>query len=363
VAWLDSLKSVSCLNPSKSPKSYVRVIRQSLAGRNNISHLVKDTCGDTPQLRLSVLYLNASQSDMETRARNKTAHPGNIDKSTTRRTKMEVKEECTTKAQAVATCAKAKQQGINHIAEFEHADMVNVDIVDATPRPLFTPKARPSTRHQKDSTLAMTTDLETSDVEILENSESESPFSKNSVTHNSLSGESDGEASFESPPAKKKPRCTVKTVQTVKATAPMAKKTGKRKVPEAETEPAFNEEAPKKPKLKLKPKPKMTVRDEINLAAKKIQENKDEGHKEHDKVRPTKVGAASKAPSQLQAAGEDEESALKAPLQSQTWGKKLKREGAIANIGLLNQSTKCSHEITADNNRYYFCIFLSCFHF
>jgi len=107
----------------------------------------------------------------------------------------------------------------------------------------------------------------------------------------------------------------------------------------------------------------MTVRDEINVAVKKIQENKDEGHEECDNVRPTKVDAASKAPSQLQAAGEDEELALKAPLQSQTWGKKLKREGGIANISLLNQSTKHSHEITTDNDRYYFCIFLSCFHF
>ena len=80
----------------------------------------------------------------------------------------------------------------------------------------------------------------------------------------------------------------------------------------------------------------MTVQDEINVATKKIQENKDEGQEEYDKVRPTKVGVASKAPSQLQAAGEGKESALKAPLQSQTWGKKLKREGAIANIGLLN---------------------------
>lgn len=301
---------------------------------------------------------------METRARNKTAHPGNVDKSTTRRTKAEVEEERTTKAEAVATRAEAKQQSINRMAEFEHADMVDEDMVDATPRPLFTPKARPSTRHQKDSTPAVT-DPETSDVEILEDSESESPFSKNSVTHDSSSGESDGEVSFESPPAKKKPQRTVKTAQTVKATAPMAKGTGKRKVPEAETEPAFDEETPKKPKPKpkSKPKPKTTVRDEINVAAKKIQENKDEGHEERDKVRPTKVSAAPKAPSQLQAAGEDEESVLKAPLQSQTWGKKLKREGAIADIGLLNQSTKRSHEITADNDRYYFCTFLSCFHF
>ena len=35
----------------------------------------------------------------------------------------------------------------------------------------------------------------------------------------------------------------------MKATAPMAKKTGKRKVSDAETEPAFNEETPKKLKL------------------------------------------------------------------------------------------------------------------
>jgi len=203
VAWLNSSKSVSSLNPSKSPKSYVCVIRQLFAGRNNISHLVKDTCGDTPQLRLSILYLNASQSDMETHVCNKMAHPGNIDKSTTHRTKTEVEEECTTKAQAVATCAGAKQQGINHIAEFEHANMVDEDMVNATPHPLFTPKARPSTHHQKDSTLAVTTDLETSDIKILEDSKSESPFSKNSVTHDSLSGESDGKVSFESPPAKR----------------------------------------------------------------------------------------------------------------------------------------------------------------
>ena len=131
---------------------------------------------------------------METRVGNKTAHPGNLIKSTCR-TKAEIEEEHVGKAQAIAACTEAKQQRINRTAAFEHADMVNEDIVDATPRPLFAPKRLASTRKSTPTDLAM------SGVEILEDSKSDS----------SDSGVASVESSSDesSPPAQRKTRLTI----------------------------------------------------------------------------------------------------------------------------------------------------------
>jgi hypothetical protein len=80
------------------------------------------------------------QHRIETRASNKTAYPGNVVKNTTHQSASEVREECEAKAQAKAAHEEARQQSTHHAAEFECADIANEDLVDATPRPLFTPK-------------------------------------------------------------------------------------------------------------------------------------------------------------------------------------------------------------------------------
>ena len=137
---------------------------------------------------------------METRVGNKTAHPGNLIKST-HWTKAEIEEERIGKAQAIAARTEAKGQHINRTAAFEHADMVNEDIVDATPHPLFAPK-RPASTHN-----STPTDLAMSGVEILEDSESDSSDSGVAVAMEKSSVESSSDES--PPPAQRKTRLTV----------------------------------------------------------------------------------------------------------------------------------------------------------
>ena len=91
---------------------------------------------------------------IETRASNKLAHPGNVEKSSKpRRTSAEVQKEREAKAKAKADREAAKRKAILCAAEFELADMANEDMVDATPRPSFTPKPRPFLRNQKEAKL------------------------------------------------------------------------------------------------------------------------------------------------------------------------------------------------------------------
>ena len=79
---------------------------------------------------------------------------------------------------------------------FEHADMANEDIVDATPCPLFAPKCLASTRK------STPTDLVMSGVKILEDSKSDSSDSGVAVAMENLSVESSSDES--SPPAQRK---------------------------------------------------------------------------------------------------------------------------------------------------------------
>ena len=90
----------------------------------------------------------APQRQIGTRASNKTAHPGNADKSHGRRSSAEVQKERTAKAQAKAAREEAKQNSINRTAEFELADIAEEGLADATPRPPFTPKQWPPPRNQ-----------------------------------------------------------------------------------------------------------------------------------------------------------------------------------------------------------------------
>ena len=207
--------------------------------------------------------------------------------------------------------------------------MANEDVVDMTPRPPFTPKPWPPPRNRKAAKLVPIT--ESSDVEMGDefNKESFAPALSEQesvrVTEDELAVDSDGPT----PPAKKqKTQVTEENIRGVGVKPVGGKVAEKKKRVDRDEEivPASDDqETPKPKKVKVV---KVPVRDEINMAAKKIVENEVKGNKysgmaktmfgkqaeEHPGRKP-----ALEAPSQLQAAG----------------GKMLKREGAIADINAL----------------------------
>jgi hypothetical protein len=148
------------------------------------------------------------QRHVQTRSSNKTAHPGNVDKSTLRRSTAEVNEERKARARAKAAREEARQQSINRAAEFERADMADEILVDATPRPLFTPK-RPRNQDLSDVTPLP----ETSDVDMSGNFAKSSSDSEPSDTEDDLNVESDASAP---PRLCKKPKGGKNKSKTVK---------------------------------------------------------------------------------------------------------------------------------------------------
>lgn len=268
---------------------------------------------------------SAPKRQMETRSSNKTAHPGHAVKTTKRRTTAEVQEERAAKAQVKAAREDARLQSINRTAEFEHADMVNEDLVDATPRPPFTPKPWP--RPHKQASSDLTPLAETSDVDLSDNFEKASfipPASERSVTADESAVDSDAAT----PVAKKlkvEPKKAVaKTAGKKKATA---KKADKQKQAD-QSDVEIVDAEPQEPKRK---KPRM--RDEIDVAAKKIGENESQGNKYARMVK-----------SMLGKQGEELAPKFKAPSRPQATvvgGKKLQREGAIADFNTF------AKEITA----------------
>ncbi|KAH9038774.1 hypothetical protein EDB85DRAFT_2141661 [Lactarius pseudohatsudake] len=206
---------------------------------------------------------------MSTRAGNKLAHPGNIVKAAPRRTTADVQRDKTAKAQAKKARQEERQQNINNLAEFEHADMVN-EGVDATPRPLAlsTPKPLPPLRdHRRISHRRI---ADSSDGEALDNPVETPSCSEKSATKDDSSSDSESadEDDDDPPPAKK-----LKAQTTRKATAAAGEKavgeepTGKKN---KTVVPASTDKAPRKPKKKVKVVVK--VRDEIKVAGEKIRE-------------------------------------------------------------------------------------------
>ena len=159
------------------------------------NHLTKNTPSHLINL-IIMPTITIPQCQMETHTGNKKMHPGNVIKPAQHHTTAEVQEEHRAKAQAQAAHAEAKQQSINHTAEFGHADMANEDTVDATPCPPFTPKQWPPVHNRKKSTLVPIE--ETSDVGMLDDDLFDFG-SKKSVT----AGNSGVEHYKPPPPAKK----------------------------------------------------------------------------------------------------------------------------------------------------------------
>jgi hypothetical protein len=262
---------------------------------------------------------------IETRAGNKSAHPGNVTKPKKRRTAAEVEEARVAKAKAKEDRELARKQSIERAAQFERADMVCEDDVDATPRPAFTPKPRPPPQNQSRMT---SLPAETSDVEMSYGSDFDGDFDRAPfVPPPSADGSTVDDSTVENdtpPPAKKaKAAAKGKGKETKKAKAASKKKTAEESEVEI-VEPKA--EPPKEPKPKKK-----NFRDEINIAAKELEE-----------VQAKKFGGMVKS----MRGGEEPKAGKPASKpkglgpwwpQATTAGEKgvLKREGAIGDINDL----------------------------
>ncbi|KAF8506106.1 hypothetical protein JB92DRAFT_2964481, partial [Gautieria morchelliformis] len=218
---------------------------------------------------------------METRASNKTAHPGRVAKAPPRRTTATVQEERTAKAEAKAALTEAKKKSIKRAAEFEHNDIANEDVMDVTPRPPFTPKPRPLRNHKANHTSQSNLNpiKESSDVEMTDDCDQSVFIPPNS--EGSVVGDSEVESAVVPSPAKKRKAetgkgallkaATTKKGAIAKAAGKKAtvKSASKKKIEESDVEMVDSEAEPVKvPKPK---KEKARVRDEINIAAKAIE--------------------------------------------------------------------------------------------
>ena len=271
---------------------------------------------------------------MVTQASNKTTHPGNAVKTTKHRTTAEVEEERAAKAQAKAAHEEARQQSINRAAKFERADMANENLVDATPRPPFTPKQPQYQTHSDLTPLAETSDVDMSDD--FEKASFVPPASEHSDTVDESAGESDTPRPTKEMKAEPK-KVVVKTAATKKAVAKKVDK--KKKADESDIEIVDSDAEPQPPQEPKPKKVKPRMRDEIE---KKIEENKNQGSKYADMVKSmsgnrVEEPAAPKGPS--------------GPQATVVGGKKLKREGAIADISTFGMEITATEPDRASNSK------------
>ncbi|KAH9023765.1 hypothetical protein EDB85DRAFT_1894623 [Lactarius pseudohatsudake] len=270
---------------------------------------------------------------MSTRASNKTAHPGNVVKPK-RRTTAQVQEEKMAKAKVKEARKVARQQGINRAAEFEHTCLANEDLVDATPRPLFTPKRRHNQIQSDLTPISKTSDSDShgdsdnngdrdgnddrdgdsdSDTDRDSDSDSDSSDNNEKSAFKPLASESSDtrdnstqavESDVPPPPGKKLKGAHKKAAATRAATKATSRKNKRANKLDAESADAEPPQEPKPKKIKLR------IRDEINVAAKKMEdqaEDKSQGNRYADMVklmsgkRLEGEGLALKGPPQPQA--------------------------------------------------------------
>jgi len=201
-----------------------------------------------------------------TRASNKLAHPGQVTKTgVPRRTSAEVQHEREAKAKAKADREKAKKQGIIRAAEFEHADMANEDIVNATPRPPFTPKPWPPPRNKK-KLVPVAESNEVDEPDFDNTSLSPAP-SDSSVTESESESVTESESDDPTPPTKKQ---KIQATQKVGGSGKVPGSEKGRKVDKKVVVASEEEHRTSMPK-----KVKAKVRDEIDFAAKKMEKKKE----------------------------------------------------------------------------------------
>jgi hypothetical protein len=198
--------------------------------------------------------------------------------------------------------------------------MANEDSVDATPRPPFTPKQWPPSRKSKSTKhVPVKESSEDVDMDVSDNASfAPAPAGESADSELAIGSDSATESDSPAPPTKK---------QKVHDTGASTKVAEKRRKVDKDEEIVAAPQADDDGEVQT-PKPKkMKMRDEINFAAKKIEEDK-KGNKYGGMVESVFNKAESnempapKAPSHLQAAEKGK-------------NRKLKREGAIADINML----------------------------
>ena len=253
------------------------------------------------------------QRQMETRAKNKTTHPGQLVKPSPRRSKADADQAKQAKAQAKADREEAKQRSINRAAIFECADIANEDSVDVTPR--LAPKAQMQSHNQTDSPFSscVDTDVEESD------GPDKTPPAPTSVDDDYSAVESD----VPTPVGKGKgkqipPAAKVKGKQMPPAAKVKKLELGNKRRVEDVDMPPGSDEVPQEPKLKKTKLAKKKMRDEIMVATTKILENKEleDGNKYAGMVSHLMVMSGKVLPHS----------------SIQPVGKQLKREGAVSDL-------------------------------
>jgi hypothetical protein len=225
-----------------------------------------------------------------------------------------------------------RQQSINCAAEFEHDDIANKDLVDATPRPPFTPRQWPPPRNRTNPDLSPLTEV--LDIEMSDDFDKASyapPNSEKSITGDDLDFESDP-----APPPKKPTAQPAKDAKEDKTAAKKKSTAKKSTAKNIDVEMVADAE----PQQETKPKkPKPRVRDEINIgiATKRMEESKSEENKYGDIVRsmaPIKQGLSKGSSGWLHAPVQ-----LQLQHQADAVGgkRKLQREGAMEDITTFDQ--------------------------
>jgi hypothetical protein len=190
-----------------------------------------------------------SQRQIETRAGNKSSHPGDVLKPPKRRNTTEVEAERAAKAQAKKDRELARRRGIERTARFERDDLVRENEIDATPRPAPKQKALPRTNSLSS---------EADDAEATKDGEARH---KPSNVDDTISVD-DSSVESGSPPPVKKVRAGSVTKGKAKATKKgMGKAAGKKVIGDTEGRVVGPETEP--------PKPKKSLREEINLIKEK----------------------------------------------------------------------------------------------
>ena len=269
--------------------------------------------------------VSKAQHCMETWAGNKQAHSGITIKGKMHRTTAEVQQECKVKAQAKATKEAKWKRFIKCTAEFEHDEMANEDIVDATPHPPFTQMQQQASQNHRNSLSPVTemSNVDTHDQIDMLLFVGQADCSDMSVIEEDIADKSDAPPPVQKRPTKAKTKTTGKAAgEHVHAVAASKRKTEAENIEEVVLD--SEGEAPQEPKPK---KMKVKVQDKINTVVKGIEENE---------IQKT-YGNMLKSTFTNQTGKESHgRPASKAPSQVQVVGRPLKREGTIVDINALN---------------------------
>lgn len=287
---------------------------------------------------------SSSQSPIKTRSKNKDTHPGIPDRAPPRRSSVEVENERAAKAQAKAAKAEDWTRKIMRAAEFQHTDLANEDMFDATPHPSVTPKPWPPARDPKQAGLDSVAEVsgDSDDDHEMGTLSLEPPDFKGLTSEEESASEDDSAAETDPrPPAKRlKAQTTGKPIPKVGCATP-AKKTWMAALRVEKTVPASNEAialpSNKEPSRKPK-KEKVKARDEINAATKKIEGEMQK--KNGDMGKPT----SSQATEERSGTPPVPRTPLPVP------GRRgLKRSGAMANIEVNTRSGPDSDQQSTNN--------------